>query len=252
MLLASNTPLRHFAYPPSGLLLIGRHGTGKRLLAAALAHLTDSAFIRVQVPRLVIEIVHRGGNIAELTAEWSQTLSEMPITTVLFDELEFSQTQEIGSRRADLPIGPVMDFLLDILDRTIAAPGTLVVGSTSHPSTLRQAFLQPGRLERIVEVTPTYPDDIVAALEIHAARSEKRSGHELFDSVDWKRVVGEYREPSTGEWIHIMHSVLRRMARCEAANETVTPVSTDDLLEEVERHKRANNRLAAPDAGNYL
>jgi len=142
-------------YPPSGLLLIGRHGTGKRLLAAALAHLTDSAFIRVQVPRLVIEIVHRGGNVAELTSEWSQTLSEMPTTTVLFDELEFSQTQEIGSRRADLPIGPVMDFLLDILDRTIAAPDTLVVGSTSHPSTLRQAFLQPGRLERIVEVAPT-------------------------------------------------------------------------------------------------
>ena len=162
-------------YPPSGLLLIGRHGTGKRLLAAALANLTDSAFIRVQVPRLVIEIVHRGGNLAELAGEWSQTLGEMPKTTVLFDELEFSQAREIGSHRPDLPIGPVMDFLLDVVDRTIEAPDTLVVGSTSHPSTLRQAFSQPGRLERIVEVTPNYPDDIVAALKIHAARSETRS-----------------------------------------------------------------------------
>jgi len=49
-----------------------------------------------------------------------------------------------------------------------------------------------------------------------------------------------------------MHSVLRRMARCEAANEPVTPVSTEDLLEEVERHKRAKNRLAAPEGGNYV
>ena len=70
--------------------------------------------------------------------------------------------------------------------------------------------------------------------------------------MDWKRVVEQYREPSTGEWIHIMHSVLRRMARCEAANETTTPVSTDDLLEEVERHKRAKHRLAAPEGGNYV
>ena len=239
-------------YPPSGLLLIGRHGTGKRLLAAALANLTDSAFIRVRVPRLVIEIIHRGGNVAELAAQWSQTLSEMPPTTVFFDELEFSQAQEIGSHRPDLPIGPVMDFLLDILDRTIEVPDTLVVGATSHPSTLRQAFVQPGRLERIVEVTPSYPDDIVAALMIHAARSEQRSGHSLFDSVEWKRVVEQYKEPSTGEWIHMMHSVLRRKARCDAANETSTPVTTNDLLDEVERHKRANNRLATPDGGNYV
>ena len=177
----------------------------------------------------------------------------MPKTTVLFDELEFSQAREIGSHRPDLPIGPVMDFLLDVVDRTIETPDTLVVGSTSHPSTLRQAFSQPGRLERIVEVTPNYPDDIVAALKIHAARSETRSGYDLFDSVDWKRVVEQDREPSTGEWIHIMHSVLRRRARCEAANEATSPVTTEDLLAEVDRHKRANNRLAAPpDGGNYV
>jgi len=239
-------------YPPSGLLLIGRHGTGKRLLAAALANLTDSAFIRVRVPRLVIEIVHRGGNVAELTAQWSQTLSEMPRTTVFFDELEFSQAQEIGSHRPDLPIGPVMDFLLDILDRTIEASEALVVGATSHPGTLRQAFSQPGYLERIVEVTPIYPDDIVEALKIHAARSEQRSTRELFDSVDWKKVVEQYQEPSTGDWIHMMHSVLRRKARCDAANESATPVTTDDLLDEVERHKRANNRLSTLEGGNYV
>ena len=47
-------------YPPSGLLLIGRHGVGKRMLAEALASLTRTAFITVKVPRLVIELVHRG------------------------------------------------------------------------------------------------------------------------------------------------------------------------------------------------
>ena len=239
-------------YPPSGLLLIGRQGTGKRLIAAALASLTETAFLRVDVPRLVIEVVQHGIKVGNLVNQWSQTLGEMPTTTVLFDELEFSQAHEIGTRRPDLPIGPVMDFLLDLVDRTIDVESTLVVGSTSHPDTLRQAFLQPGRLERIVEVSPTFPDDIIAALRIHAARSEDRADHKLFESIDWKDVVESYPAPSTGEWIHIMHSVLRRKARCEAGNETATPVTTGDLHEEVERHKRANNRLAVPEGGNYV
>ena len=98
-------------FPPSGLILIGQSGVGKTLLARALATLTDTAFLRVRVPRLVLEIVHGGGKVGELVTAWSQTHAEMPPITVLFDELEFSLAQEIGARRLDLPIGPVMDFL---------------------------------------------------------------------------------------------------------------------------------------------
>jgi len=239
-------------YPPSGLLLIGRQGVGKRLLAKSLATLTRSSFIEVKVPRLVLEIIHEGGKIGELVAGWSQALSEIPPSTILFNELEFSQAQEIGARRPDLPVGPVMDFLLDIVDRTVAADAHLVVGSTNHPDTLRQAFVQPGRFERVVEVKPVYPGDIVGALEIHAAASEKRAGHTLFDSVDWKSVVERYREPATGEWIRIMHAVLRRKARCEASGETTANVTTQDLFDEVDRFRQTNNQITMPRSGNYV
>jgi proteasome regulatory subunit len=239
-------------YPPSGLLLIGRGGTGKRLLAKSLATLTQSSFILVAVPRLVLEVIQEGRKIGELVAAWSQTLSEVPPSTILFDELEFSQAQEIGAHRPDLPVGPVMDFLLDIVDRTVAADSHLVVGSTNHPDTLREAFLQPGRFERVVEVTPAYPGDIVDALEIHSTASEKRAGHTLFDSVDWKSVVERFREPSTGDWVRIMHAVLRRKARCEASGETTASVTTQDMFEEVDRFRQASNQIAAPHPGNYV
>jgi ATP-dependent 26S proteasome regulatory subunit len=239
-------------YPPSGLLLIGRRGVGKRLLARSLATLTRSSFIVVAVPRLVLEVIHEGGKVGELVAAWSQALSEIPPSTILFNELEFSQAQEIGARRPDLPVGPVMDFLLDIVDRTVAADSHLVVGSTNHPDTLRQAFLQPGRFERVVEVTPAYPEDIVEALQIHSAASEKRAGHALFDDVDWKSVVARLRAPATGEWIRIMHAVLRRKARREASGETATNVTTQDMLEEVDRFRQANNQISTPHSGNYV
>jgi ATP-dependent 26S proteasome regulatory subunit len=238
-------------YPPSGLLLIGRTGVGKTLLARSLASSTGTSFVRVDVPRLVIEVIHRGGKVGELLQAWSQVLSEMPPLTVLFEELEFSQAQEIGERRQDLPVGPVMDFLLDLIDRTIATEDALVVGSTSHPETLRQAFHRPGRFERVVEVTPNFPNDMIAALEIHAAAAEKRAGHSLFEPVDWVRVVGRHSDPSTGDWIRVMHAALRRKARCEAAGDEVQPISTADLQAETERFVRASDRLAVP-TGNYV
>jgi SpoVK/Ycf46/Vps4 family AAA+-type ATPase len=200
----------------------------------------------------VVEVIHRGaGNVGELLQGWSQVLSEMPPVTVLFQELEFSQAREIGAHRPDLPIGPVMDLLLDLVDRTIALGNCLVVGSTSHPDTLRHAFAMPGRFERVVEVAPVFPEDIISALQIHSNAAEQRAGQPLFDSIDWTQVVGHHREPSTGDWIRILHAVLRRKARREVTGEAAKPVSTEDFLEEVRSFLEAANRLA-PTTGTYV
>jgi SpoVK/Ycf46/Vps4 family AAA+-type ATPase len=176
----------------------------------------------------------------------------MPPVTVFFNELEFSQAREIGARRPDLPVGPVMDMLLDLVDRTIAAEKALVVASTSHPETLRPAFVLPGRFERIVEVNPIFPDDIVAALQIHAQAAEKRAGHRLFEAIEWRSVVGQHRGPATGDWVRILHAVLRRKARSEASGEAPGPATTEDIVDEVRRHLKTSDRLAVPMAGNYV
>lgn len=239
-------------FPPTGLLLIGQRGVGKTLLASALAARTQTGFLRITVPRLVIELLHSGGKAAELVGGWAQALVELPPITVFFEELEFLQTEEIGARRADLPQGPIMDFLLDLIDRTIEASSTLVIASTSHPETLRRAFVMSGRFERIVEVNPIVPDDVAAALALHARDAEKRAGRPLFGSVDWMDVVRQFREPSTGDWIRLLHATLRRKARCEAAGELVTPVSTQDVQEEVERSRRARRQLPVDGGGIYL
>jgi cell division protease FtsH len=231
-------------FPPTGLLLIGPPGSGKKLLAEALATRARTAFLHVKVPKLALEIVHYPGKAAEILELWSTTLAEMPPLTVFFEELEFSQTKEIGERRTDLPIGPIMDFLQEFADRAIQNADTLAVASTSYPDTLRPAFVAPGRFERVCEVIPAFPGDVVAALQIHARAAEKRAGRSLFERVDWESVVRQLREASIGDWIRLMHGALRRKARCDDATpETIGPVTTEDLLEEVERFRRASGRL---------
>ena len=80
----------------------------------------------------------------------------------------------------------------------------------------------------------------------------KRAGRPLLDGVDWQRVVGQISEPSTGDWVRILHAVLRRKARCEAGGETVTPVTTQDIKEEVDRFRQAQKQIRTPEGGNYL
>jgi len=238
---------------PSALLLIGERGTGKKLLAEALATQAKTSLVRVDVPRMALDIIHAGPKAGELAMAWSRILEEMPPLTVLFDELEFSLTQEIGDRREDLPIGPIMDFLLEIVDRSIQADQHLVVGTTSHPDALRPAFLIPGRFERVVEVVPEFPDDVIAALQIHAKEAEKRAQRPLFEDVDWNLIVDQNREATTGEWIRLLHAVLRSKARCEAAGETVTVVTTEDLAQEAHRVSQTYRQIQPTvGAGNYL
>jgi ATP-dependent 26S proteasome regulatory subunit len=239
-------------FPPAGVLLIGQRGVGKGLLAKALASLTDTSFLRVDVPHMVLDVIHAGGKVGELIQAWSGILDEMPPLTIFFDELEFSQAREIGTHRTDLPVGPIMDFLLELVGRSLAAKQHLVVGSTSHPDTLRHAFLVPGRFERLVEVNPVIPDDIIAALEIHAREAEARAGRGLFEEIEWKRVVGQVDDAATGDWVRILHAVLRHKARCEAAGDPSTQVSTRDLKEEAERFRQAQRRIYVTNGGNYL
>jgi len=239
-------------FPPSGILLIGRLGVGKKLLAEALAARTGTGFLRVDVPRLAIDVIHASGKAGEFVQAWSAILEELPQITVFFDELEFAQVQELGERRRDLPVGPIMDFLLELVDRAIGASRHLVVGATAHPDTLRHAFVAPGRFERVVEVNPVFPDDVVDALQIHARNAEKRAGRPLFEAVDWLDVIGQAREPSTGDWVRMVHAVLRRKARCEAAGEEASAVTTDDLRQEARRAHEARQRIRTPRVGHYV
>ena len=240
-------------FPPSGLLLIGSPGSGKTLLAAAMATRAGTPLLRVELPRLALEMIQHGGKAGELLDIWSHVLHEMPPLSVFFHELEFSQTRAFGFSRPDLPMGPIMDFLLEFIERAVASPDTLVVGSTTNPVTLRHAFLAPGRFERVVEVTPRFPEDIVAALEIHGRAAEARAGRSLFDSIDWPEVVSQLQEPSVGDWIRLLHGVLRRKARHELTGDQIGLVTTDDLMAEVDRFKKAQHRIAPPDAtGTYV
>jgi ATP-dependent 26S proteasome regulatory subunit len=238
-------------FSPSGLLLIGPDGSGKSLLAGALAGRTETPFLRIRVARLMLQLVHAGGKAGEILQGWQEVLAEIKKVTTYFDELDFAHDPSLGVPRLDLPVTQLSDFLLELIDTTIGAVGALTVGGTSRPDTLSPIYFAPGRFERIVAVNPVVPGDVIAALEIHAAAAEKRAGRRLFAKIDWQRAIEQNRESPIGAWVQLLHAVLRRKARCDAASEKPGEVTTEDVLAEVDRFKRATLRLP-PTSGRYL
>ena len=92
---------------------------------------------------------------------------------------------------------------------------------------------------------------MIESLRIHALSAESRAGRSLFGEIDWGKVVNNTREPSIGDWIRILHAVLRRKARMDAAGETPEVVENDDFARELSRFRQANTRIRT-DGGNYL
>jgi ATP-dependent 26S proteasome regulatory subunit len=238
-------------FSPSGLLLIGPSSSGKTMLAAALATRAETPFLAIRCPRLVLQILHSGGKVADLLQGWQEVLNEIKNVTVYFDELDFAHDPSLGGPRLDLPTAQLSDFLLELIDTTIGVTESLMLGSSSRPDTLSPVYFEAGRFERIVAVVPTIPADVIDALLIHSAAAEKRAGRRLFEKVDWLRAIEQNRDSSIGNWVRLLHAVLRRKARCEAALEPGGLVTTDDVLAEVDRFKKATGRLPVS-SGRYL
>jgi ATP-dependent 26S proteasome regulatory subunit len=236
---------------PTGMLLMGPAGSGKTMLAEALATRSGTPFLLIDVPRFVLQVVHSGGKAGEILQGVAATLAEMPRTTIFYDELDFAHDLTIGAPRPDLPTSQITDFLIELIDATIRAEQMLIVGSTSRPDTLSPIYFEPGRFERIVYVQPQVPEDVVDALRIQVSTAEKRAERKLFEGIDWPRVIEQNRHASIGNWVRTIHAVLRFKARCDTSDERPGLVTTADLLNEVERFKKATTRLP-PMSGRYL
>src|SRR5262249_8382339 len=229
----------------------GPDASGKSLLAAALATRTETPFLRIRVARLALQLVHAAGKAGDLLQGWQGTLLEIKRGTAYFDGLGFAHDPPPGPAARALPTSQLSDFLLELIDTTIAVVGSLTLGATSRPDTLSPIYFQPGRFERIVAVNPVVPGDVIAALEIHAHVAEERAGRTLFAKIDWPRAIDQNREGAIRRLGQLLHAVLRRKARCEAAAEVAGEVTTDDVLAEVDRFKRATLRLPTT-SGRYL
>jgi len=135
--------------PPKGVILYGVPGTGKTLLAKAVANSTSATFLRVVGSELIQKYL---GDGPKLVRELFRVAEELAPSIVFIDEIDAVGTKRYDSQSGgEKEIQRTMLELLNQLDGFDSRGDVKVIMATNRIETLDPALIRPGRIDRKIE-----------------------------------------------------------------------------------------------------
>lgn len=154
--------------PPKGILLYGDPGTGKTLLAKAVAASTNSTFIQVVGSELVQKFIGEG---AKMVKEIFELARKKAPSIIFIDELDSlaSKRIEIGTS-GEREVNRTFMQLLAEIDGFHPLDNVKVIGATNRKDVLDPAIIRPGRLDRLIKIPLPKTEARKDILKIHCSR----------------------------------------------------------------------------------
>jgi len=141
------------AEPPRGVLLSGPPGSGKPLIARALANQCEASFISIKGPELLSKWV---GEAEKGIREVFRHAKQAAPCIVFFDEIDSLAPRRSGDVDRNFSNGVIAQLLTE-MDGIEGREGVIVLGATNRPELIDPALLRPGRFDLVVELE--YPDE---------------------------------------------------------------------------------------------
>ena len=148
--------------PPRGVLLHGPPGTGKTMLAKAVANESNVYFITINGPEIVSK--YYGESEQRLREVFDEAEKNAP-SIVFIDEID-----SIAPKRAEVTgevERRVVAQLLSLMDGLKARKNVIVIGATNRPEALDMALRRPGRFDREIELRVPDTDGRLEIFQIH-------------------------------------------------------------------------------------
>ena len=174
---------------PKGILLHGPSGTGKTLLAKAVATESEANFISVKGPELISKWV---GESERGIREIFRRARQAAPCVIFFDEIDSiapTRGMETGGGGGTERL---VSQLLTELDGISELHGVVVLGATNRPDMVDPALLRPGRFDRIILVPNPDSQTRAKILEIHA------KGKPIGQDVNIQKIAQEMTEGFSG------------------------------------------------------
>ncbi|MEM1577515.1 MAG: CDC48 family AAA ATPase [Candidatus Pacearchaeota archaeon] len=231
--------------PPKGVLLYGPSGTGKTLLAKAVANESEANFIYVAGPSLLSKWV---GESEKGIRQVFERARQVAPCIIFFDEID-----AIASRRGydiNRTTERMLNQLLAEMDGLQEIKGIVVIGATNRPDILDPALLRPGRFDKLIFVGPPDEKARLEILKIHtrnmplakdvnleeiARRTNGYSGADLA-AVCKEAALAALRENKNAKEVKLKHF--------EIALNKIKPSITKA---EMERYKEIEKKIKQPE-----
>jgi transitional endoplasmic reticulum ATPase len=175
--------------PPKGILLYGSPGTGKTMIAKAVATNSEANFISVKGPELISKWV---GESEKGVREVFKKARQAAPSVIFFDEIDAIAPRRGGSDFGNSNVTErVVSQLLTELDGLEDLRNVVTIGATNRIDIVDNALLRPGRFDRIVEVPIPDKESRMEILRIHTKKK-------VLDSEADLRILVELTEGWTG------------------------------------------------------
>ena len=169
--------------PPSGVLLHGPPGTGKTMLAKAVANETDATFIKMAGSELVQKFIGEG---ARLVRDLFELAGEREPAVIFIDEIDAIAAKRTESKTSgDAEVQRTMMQLLSEMDGFDQRGDISIIAATNRFDMLDRAILRPGRFDRLIEVPEPNHEGRHEILKIHTQRMN------LADKTDLGELAGK-------------------------------------------------------------
>ena len=150
--------------PPKGILLYGIPGTGKTLLAKAVASESEANFISIKGPELLSKWV---GESEKGVREVFRKAKQTAPTVIFFDEIDSIASTRSGDDGDSGVTKRVVNQLLTEMDGLEELEDVAIIAATNRPDIIDPGLMRPGRFDRHIKVDTPSEEARLAIFEVH-------------------------------------------------------------------------------------
>ncbi len=150
--------------PPKGTLLYGIPGTGKTLLAKAVASESEANFISVKGPELLSKWV---GESEKGVREVFRKAKQAAPTVIFFDEIDAIASTRSGNDTDSGVTKRVVNQLLTEMDGLEELQDVAIIAATNRPDILDAGLMRPGRFDRHIQVKEPDEEARLSIFKVH-------------------------------------------------------------------------------------
>ena len=189
---------------PKGILLVGPPGTGKTMLAKAVAGEANVPFFSMSGSEFVEMFVGMGAS--KVRDLFSQAKEKAPCI-VFIDEIDAIGKKRDGQMGGNDEREQTLNQLLTEMDGFEGNNGVIILAATNRPESLDPALLRPGRFDRRVPVELPDLKGREEILKVHAKKIK------LADNVDFTKIAKMASGASGAELANITNEAALRAVR---------------------------------------
>ena len=226
---------------PKGILLHGPPGTGKTMIAKALAKMTESNFISIKGPELLSKWV---GESEKGVREIFRKARQAAPCIIFLDEVD-ALVPRRGSGGSDLHVTEnVVSQILTEIDGLEELNNVLIIGATNRLDIVDEALLRPGRFDRIIKVPNSDEKGRQRIFEIHTKKKPLASDVKISEIV---KITDDF---SGAEIAAVANraaiAALKRYVSGKSKNVKEIKITQQDLIDAVDKVRPLKKEAPIP------